>query len=269
MKVFISWSGHRSGALAEALHAWLPLVIQDVEPWLSRKDLDKGARWALEIAKELEGSKVGIICLTPENLDRPWILFESGALSKTLESTHVCTYLFELEASMIQPPLGQFQSTTVEKEDTRKLVHTINGAKPKPVDRARLDELFDALWPKLEAKIQAIPDASAPTPKPRDERDVLQEILGSVRRLEEGLAMLGGYERDATEIARQEIRDYIKSRYGTLTLGSTLGSRVSVDHPPDATLNQWFETSTPRRFVQVDTREDSPNTKKDAGEERS
>src|SRR5689334_7727654 len=121
MKVFISWSGERSGKLAEALREWLPLVLQGVELWLSRNDLDKGARWSLEIAKELEGTKVGIICLTTENKEKPWILFEAGAISKTMETAFVCPYLLDIQPSDVQPPLGQFQATRAQKEDTRKL----------------------------------------------------------------------------------------------------------------------------------------------------
>lgn len=75
MLVFLSWSGDRSKAVAEALAAWLGQVVQAVEPWLSR-DIAKGTRWGSEVADRLEKSRVGIVCLTPENLDAPWILFE-------------------------------------------------------------------------------------------------------------------------------------------------------------------------------------------------
>ena len=37
MKIFISWSGTTSRAVAEALHAWLPKVLQGVEPFLSAR----------------------------------------------------------------------------------------------------------------------------------------------------------------------------------------------------------------------------------------
>ena len=83
MKVFISWSGERSRSIAEALREWLPDVIQAVKPWLSAEDIDKGARWSSDLAHELEDAHVGVICLTPENLEEPWIHFEAGALSKT------------------------------------------------------------------------------------------------------------------------------------------------------------------------------------------
>lgn len=128
MKVFISWSGERSKAVAEALHDWLPNVIQTVRPWVSLADIEKGTRWSTDIAAQLEECRIGLICLTPENLSAPWLLFEAGALSKTLEKTFVCPYLVNLQPADVRGPLSQFQMTTAEKEETRKLLHTINKA---------------------------------------------------------------------------------------------------------------------------------------------
>src|ERR1700731_3125213 len=101
MKIFLSWSGARSKFLAEALRGWLPRVIQSVKPWMSDKDISAGSRWLSEVASELSESKLGIICVTPENQNNPWLLFEAGALSKTLEQTHVCPFLFELTPSQL------------------------------------------------------------------------------------------------------------------------------------------------------------------------
>lgn len=68
MKLFISWSGTRSRELAEALREWIPLVLHYVEPWLSEADITAGERWAQSVAKELETSNFGIICVTRENV---------------------------------------------------------------------------------------------------------------------------------------------------------------------------------------------------------
>jgi hypothetical protein len=92
--VFISWSGDRSKHVALALRDWLPMVLQAAKAFMSATDIVKGSRGLVELAGTLEVVKVGIICLTPENLSAPWLLFESGALSKTLDKgTLVCTYL--------------------------------------------------------------------------------------------------------------------------------------------------------------------------------
>src|SRR5439155_27102989 len=128
MKVFISWSGERSKAVAEALRYWLPKVIQAIEPWMSADDIEKGTRWRSGIADELGQSSVGIICVTRENLDSTWIHFEAGALSKQQQNTFVCSFLFALAPTDIREPLSQFQATKAQKEDLRKLLSTINNA---------------------------------------------------------------------------------------------------------------------------------------------
>lgn len=119
MKVFISWSGERSKAVAAALRYWLPKVIQALDPWMSADDIEKGTRWRSGIANELEQSSVGIICLTRENLASPWIHFEAGALSKQQDKTYVCTLLVGLEPTDVREPLAQFQHTRATKDDLR------------------------------------------------------------------------------------------------------------------------------------------------------
>jgi len=89
MRVFISWSGEHSGEVAKALQQWLPRVLQAVRPWLSSASIDPGARWSDEVAGALEELNFGILCLTPENLTSAWLLFEAGALSKTVSESRV------------------------------------------------------------------------------------------------------------------------------------------------------------------------------------
>ena len=101
MKVFISWSGPASKAVAEYMRGWLKSVIQAVEPWISAEDIERGSRWGLDVARQLSQSKVGIICLTSANLNAPWILFEAGVSSKTLEDTYVIPYLLGVEPASL------------------------------------------------------------------------------------------------------------------------------------------------------------------------
>ena len=184
MNLFISWSGSRSKAVAEALHSWLPNVIQSVRPWLSAADLEKGARWSSDIARQLQDTRVGIICLTSDNLVAPWILFEAGALSKTLESTFVCPYLFHVEPAELKGPLVQFQATKAEKEETRKLVHTINAAlSTASLTEKHLNEAFDIWWPRLETQLKSISDAREGPRSRRTDRELIEEILELTRDL--------------------------------------------------------------------------------------
>jgi len=185
--VFLSWSGQQSKAVAETLCSWISQVIQAAEPWISL-DIEKGMRWSSEISNKLEVSKVGIICLTQDNLDAQWILFEAGALSKT-KDVQVCTFLLGLNPTDVQQPLGQFQHTVFEKTDIRRLVSTINrsvqDAGEKALQENILNEIFETYWPGLEEKINKILNASVlPKSKARSEREMLQEILEILRAQE-------------------------------------------------------------------------------------
>jgi hypothetical protein len=54
LKIFISWSGNRSRAVAKAFHAWLPDVLPLAEPWMSAEDVENGAKWNQVVSGELE-----------------------------------------------------------------------------------------------------------------------------------------------------------------------------------------------------------------------
>lgn len=191
MKVFISWSGERSRAVAQALRDWLPNVIQAIEPWMSEADIAKGARWGLDMARELDETRVGIICLTRENLNAPWILFEAGALSKTLAETYVCPYLLDVGPADLEGPLAQFQAAVANGEDTRKLVQTINRAlRDEALSEERVNKAFEVWWPELEENLASIPAAEGKPETKRPEREILEEILMSIRELKRQAIMV-------------------------------------------------------------------------------
>lgn len=151
MKVFISWSGNTSLKVAQLLREWLPYVVNSIEPYVSSDDIDKGARWSVDIAKELEDSTFGILCVTKDNLEAPWLSFEAGALSKTMEKSFVTPFLFDIKRSEVQGPILQFQSTIFEKEDIKKMVKTLNKAcGDYGISEARIDKSFDVWYPTLE-----------------------------------------------------------------------------------------------------------------------
>jgi hypothetical protein len=104
MKVFISFSGERSKAVAHALRGWLKNVLQALDPWFS-EEIVKGKRWSPEIAKQLDETRFGIVCLTAENLEAPWICFEAGACSKSVrDDAYVVPYLHEVARSEVVGP---------------------------------------------------------------------------------------------------------------------------------------------------------------------
>lgn len=181
MKVFISWSGTRSKALANALRDWLPMALQYVEPWVSDKDISAGERWAQAIAGELEASNFGIICITPENLHSEWVLFESGALSKSMLDSKVIPLLYGLELSDLSGPLSQFQAQKMEESGVMEIVKAINKVSENKTADQIVDQLVPALWPRLQEALQSIPDTESHGKHMRPQHEILEELVTGVR----------------------------------------------------------------------------------------
>jgi hypothetical protein len=185
MKVFMSWSGKESEAVAMALRDWLPSVIQSIQPYVSSEDIEKGARWGSEISKELEASDFGILCVTPTNAGAPWLNFEAGALSKSIDRSRVVPFLFRVERTQVpQGPLVQFQSVLATKEEVRKLVFALNASSGgQALEEGRLGEIFDVWWPKLEHRLESIEPGEPRSNEisRRSQEELLTEVLELVR----------------------------------------------------------------------------------------
>jgi hypothetical protein len=182
MKVFISWSGSRSRYVAEALRNWIPKVLQAVKPWMSEEDIATGTRWFSEISQELETTKAGIICLTPENQHNPWIMFEAGSLSKTISQTYVCPYLYDLSPSQLSGPMTQFQAALSNEDGTLRIIQTLNRALGNmQLPPSELDEIFEVWWPKLEERLMGTPEVEGPQAQKRPSEEILEEILNHTR----------------------------------------------------------------------------------------
>lgn len=189
----MSWSGARSRAAAEVLKWWTRCIIQASRPWISTEDVDRGALWFSEISNNLSDTSIGIVCLTHENKDRPWILFEAGALAKGLSNSRVCTFLVDLEPSDVRDPLAQFNHTQPNEQDMRKLARTLNRALGEhTLDDAVLTDAFNAYWPQFqlrwESLIASIPQAAEVVKRPAD--DIMSEILENVRGMNQRIRAL-------------------------------------------------------------------------------
>ena len=182
MKVFISWSGQVSKSIAIIFREWLPAIIQSVTPYMSSEDIDKGARWSSDLAKELEDTNYGIICVTKENCLAPWLHYEAGALSKTINRSYVSPFLYNIKPSEIDGPLLQFQSTIFQKEDIYKLLKSINrSCGESALDEKRLEKLFELTYPRIESDLKSIVQQSDSqidiSPKTNTSNDAIEEIL--------------------------------------------------------------------------------------------
>ncbi|MBU6454488.1 MAG: TIR domain-containing protein [Cyanobacteria bacterium REEB67] len=183
MKVFISWSGDRSKAIAEALRSWLPNVLHFIDPFMSDLDIESGDRWQAEVSGKLETCNTGIICITPENKDKPWVLFESGALSKSVTDGRVIPLLYKMKLGDLGGPLGQFQAKLLSKPDIHTLVVDLNKQVPidKQIDQVRLELLFNKLYDVLEEGLNKVEAMPGPAATQQAEGEVLEDLVRLVR----------------------------------------------------------------------------------------
>jgi hypothetical protein len=187
VKVFISWSGSKSRALAVALSEWLPGVINSVEPFASSRDIHAGTRWQLELAEQLESTNFGIVCVTQENQRAPWLNFEAGALAKAVNTSRVVPLALDLKPSDLELPLGQFQAQAATEPGVTEVLKAMNAASDAPLSEALLERAVKKWWPDLKAELDRIEREAVPSPpvqtQERSERELLEETLDTVRSL--------------------------------------------------------------------------------------
>jgi TIR domain len=191
VKVFISWSGEPSRSIARVLASWLGSVVQAIDPWISDEEIRSGDRWNNEIAKALDETNFGIICITKTNQSSSWLLFEAGALAKSLEKGSVVPVCIDLPPSDVTGPLAAFQGRRLNQDGIKRLVHDLNEASDKPISKEQLDALFTAMWPNLETAIgEAVEQTPSGRPTELDSEpertaeDMLGELIERVRGLE-------------------------------------------------------------------------------------
>lgn len=182
MKVFISWSGDRSKHIAEALRGWFPNVLQALDPWMSDADIEAGDAWDKALSDSLAAAGVGIICVTPENQHAPWLQYEAGALSRTV-NRRVCPLLYDMELSDLTGSLTRFQFVLSNKAGMLKVLKTLNKNLPEEIrfEEARVQGLLNKWWGELDEQIKSAPGITGETPDKRDIDDKIDELLDLAR----------------------------------------------------------------------------------------
>lgn len=236
MKVFLSWSGDQSHKVALVFRDWFPSVIQSLEPYVSSEDIDKGTRWSTDIAKELEDSSFGILCVTKENSTAPWLTFEAGALSKTMDKAFVSPFLFNIKRSEVDGPILQFQSTIFNQQDVFKLVKTLNKASGEDqLSDAMLNKAFNVWWPTLEQELNKLTELqdSEASDKPNDVNSETSEILEEILDLSRlNQKLLRNPESD-TSNTLTEMSEMLKSALSRLERERKIHPRKRRRFDPD------------------------------------
>lgn len=110
-EVFISWSGEKANKYAEFLKNLFEKVFGKSANIFYSGNIESGSVWLEKINYALSKSKVGIIVLTRESVERPWVNFEAGAIFKANSKASVIPICVDFNFDELEKhPLRFFQS---------------------------------------------------------------------------------------------------------------------------------------------------------------
>ena len=194
MGVFLCWSGEksRSHQIAKILEKRIPEILQTADTFLSSLDIPPGTQWMDELKQALNSNSFGILCITPENKELPWLHFEAGALWRGGEKDRrVCPLLYDIRPAEISGPLSQLQGKEMNRNGFFEVMQAVNklGALHELTEQ-RFATAFDNAWPNIEKDLsQVTKPLNLVKPEP-DYNKMIEEILTIVRSLPEWIRLL-------------------------------------------------------------------------------
>lgn len=250
-RVFISWSGPRSKAIAEGLRPWLlDFFPGHLEVFLSTHDLHAGGVWTGQLFQALGGNEVqfGILCVTPENLKAPWMLFEAGVLARNaMKEDRVVPYLFDMGAdATIGSPLSHLQQVKADYEGTLALVTSLNNslANEQRRDEAGTKKQMDRQWRELKDVLdKARPLVTDVTPTEIDQNRVLEELLQLARATNNAVAVMSVHS-DHPARARQK-----KEHIAVIKIATAIDSIVTSVFAKEVPFS--FEVKAAEQFLRT------------------
>lgn len=183
--VFISWSGPDSKACAAKLKSFLIGILPTLEVFLSTEDISSGERWLSVVSDALENAKFGVVVVTLQNIQRPWIHFEAGALSKSVLDGRVVPLLCGIgPAHLRDTPLAGFQAEMLEEAGIKSLLKSIRDATGYRMNDVQIERSLEKWWVPEGA---ALVDTSSFSGKMDEDQSIvitLEDVYFQVSELE-------------------------------------------------------------------------------------
>lgn len=143
-----------AGDVAELLKALVEDSLGTADVFVSRA-IEGGARWTHEIPKNLENCGDGLVVVTSENVEAPWLHFEAGAISKQIDASYVTPLLFDADIGDLQgTPLSLFQAKRIAKNDLQVLMEEMGKRRGK--DETGIRRRFGHAWTDFEAALSGV-----------------------------------------------------------------------------------------------------------------
>lgn len=160
MRIMISWAGALSRDVGIMLRELLSVTSQAADVFLSTEDIKVGASWQQALADIIASCQIAIVCITAENINSPWLMYEFGALSQRSNDNEslrgIVPLLIDTDVKALHSsPFLQYQACDLSKDAIYKLVFQINQQLQSPLPSSKLNELFNTIWPTFESKIRS------------------------------------------------------------------------------------------------------------------
>ena len=203
MRVFISWAGEQSKQVANVLRRWLPTLLQSTRPFVSTWDIETGADWLAKLKEAFGQHAIIIVCGTKESIASPWVLFETGAISRS-EKSRLITLLCNItEQDLVRHPLSSFQHMKIEKEAVHKLLLELNDREDEArVDPGVIEKTLDTFWPEFVSEINGV---LAKGPETAEREITVKETLGEILRTVQSLARRPAFSKEVIKEIANEV----------------------------------------------------------------
>lgn len=157
--------------------------------------------------------------VTKTNYKAPWIIYEAGALSKTVQSRVIPILCNMNILDIANTPLSQFNCALATKHEFWAVIAAINAKCQRPIEEFRLQKTFEKWWPDFEKEYKEIQfDKEEETGKRDDKADthriakienVLEDVMRSLRSIQSSVEN-NRFFRQTTDTS---ISDIITSPY--------------------------------------------------------
>lgn len=157
-KIFVSWSG--DSRIPEALKGALAAAFgDDFSIFVSSVSIPIGEEWFPRIRSILSESAFTIVCITKDNLFKPWLYFEAGAsvFHNACEDKPLMVILFDVELPE-KSPLQHYNNVKWSKSGYKKLLNDINSIrdKDKQLTTRQVNAIAEGSYQQTNRKIDSV-----------------------------------------------------------------------------------------------------------------
>lgn len=249
-EVFISHT-HADAEIAHALSEALEKIFGDLvtTSYSTKKELDGGIKpgeeWFRWIVERVRSANVAVILLTPSSTQRPWVLWEAGAVygagiaSADTDSRKVRPLVFKLTGSQVPSPFAGIQGVEGDGRSgiERFLSDLIEDFAPR-MEKSQLVRAGKMLEPAIDTYLERVEEALRDAPLLPTEA-AIQEWCERLDRL--------GAENRMSEV--EHLHDWLNLTFGRtrddrplpldLRLHRRLGNAYQAAKRPDRAAQEF------------------------------